>query len=519
MPASPKTRSLSSRFCCAFLALAFLLAVSACGKAPAESTEPPADTVSSETPTEKEETVPEETESPSESAALPGPEDLQEGMILFFRQEGLKEKRGELISLADAEAAWHDGLFPRTHYYDPMFAKEEEQRLLRLLDFCLGNGYQGFSLPDGIVSTAGLDVWQRYALPFMYRIDDGSVLCREGQSAEGTGLSYTTIWYSLKKEGEMDKFSRGLDAVRELAAKAPEGADEYDLLVWAMNSLAERIVYGDRDSYYYTDGYQLYDAAVKGVTVCTGYSDAMYYLCNLIGVDCLVVEGNATSLTKDGGLDGHAWNLARIGGQYYVFDLTGYDAKAAFPLPVPILFALSEKTMYSLCGSYPTDRYTDEELMPACSRNFDPVSSWNSTPEGAMRSFMTYYDLAITAPEYLLAANDLSPDEWSHEEAGDGFYVLPVSYEDFLARTLEYMSETCFENCFGRFFRGIDGSLAVKYATAEDGIELYQLFRVRAEEDGSLSAELLRKDGSTLTVPFSAEERGGHYRITEIHFQ
>ncbi len=511
-------RSRSKRICSAVLALALLFALCACGKTPAGSTEAAAPgAASSEAQTKKDETTPEETENASESA-LSGPEDLKKGMILFYRQEGLKEKRGDLLSLADAEAAWYDGLFPRTHYFDPMFSKEEEQRLLRLLDYCLGNGYQGFSLPDGIVSTAGLDVWQRYALPIMYRIEDGSVLCREGESGEGAGLSYTTVWYSLKKEAEMEKFSQGLEAVRELAAKAPEDADDYDLLVWAFNSLAERIVYGDRDSYYFTDGYQLYDAMVKGVTVCSGYSDAMYYLCNQLGVDCLCVEGKAISLSKDGGLDGHAWNLARIGGQYYVFDLTGYDAVIMQPLPVPVFFALSEEAMYSLGGNRRTDRYSDAELIPACDVSFDPVSAWNDTPEGAIRSFITYYDLALASPTYMLTANGLAPDEWSGEETEDGFYVLPVSYEAFFTRTMEYMSEDCFESCLGRFYRNADGSLAVRNVTGEDGVELYQLLRVREEGDGTFSAELTRQDGSTLSVPFSAEESEGRYRIKEIRF-
>ena len=508
-------KPLNKRICGAVLALAVLLSLNACGKNPSESTEAAPGAASPELPTKKEKTTPLETESASESALF-GPEDLEEGMILFYRQEGMKEKRGELLSLADAEAAWYDGLFPRTHYYDPMFSKEEEQRLLRLLDYCLGNGYQGFSLPDGIVSTDGFDVWQRYALSFMYRIEDGSVLCREGESAEGAGLSYTTVWYSLKKEGEMDKFSLGLEAVRELAANAPEGADDYDLLVWAANSLADRIVYGDRDTYYFTDGYQLYDAMVKGVTVCSGYSDAMYYLCNLLGVDCLCVEGNAISLSRDGGLDGHAWNLARIGEQYYVFDLTAYDSIVMQPLPVPIFFALSEKAMYSMGGNSRTNHYADEELIPACESSFDPVSAWNGTPEGAMRSFLTFYDLALASPEYMLTADDLAPDEWSREEAEDGFFILPVSYEGFLARAREYMSKDCFKSCFARFYRDIDGSLAVRYATSEDGVELYQLLRVIEQGDGSFSAELTRADGSTLTVPFSAEESEGRYRITEI---
>ena len=486
-------KSLKLRVCGAVLVLSFLLALSACGTMPAESAETAAPvTAPSEMPT-REDTLPEKTESATESA-LSGPEDLEEGMILFYRQEGLKEKRGELLSLADAEAAWYEGLFPRTHYYDPMFSKEGEQRLLRLLDYCLGNGYQGFSLPDGIVSTDGFDVWQRYALPFMYRIEDGSVLCREGERAEGVEFGYTTVWYSLKKEGEMDKFSLGLEAVREL-------------------------VYGDRDSYYFTDGYQLYDAMVKGVTVCSGYSDAMYYLCNLLGVDCLCVEGNATSLSRDGGLDGHAWNLARIGEQYYVFDLTGYDAIVIQPLPVPIFFALSERAMCSMGGNCRTNHYADAELIPACESSFDPVSAWNDTPEGAMRSFLTFYDLAFAWPEYMLAANDLAPDEWSREEAEDGFYILPVSYEGFFARAQEYMSKDCFESCFARFYRDISGSLAVRYATSEDGIELFQLLRVVEQGDGSFSAELARADGSTLTVPFAVEESEGRYRIKQILFE
>jgi hypothetical protein len=510
------TKTLKIRICGAVLLLALLLPLNACGRTSTENAEEAApEAAYSVTQADNEKTTPEQTESVPESA-LSGPEDLKDGMILFYRQDGLKEKRGELISLADAEAAWYDGLFPRTHYYDSMFSSEEEQRLLRLLDYCLGNGYQGFSLPDGIVSTDGFDVWQRYALPFMYRIEDGSVLCREGERAEGAEFGYTTVWYSLKKEGEMDKFSLGLEAVRELAAKAPEGADDYDLLVWAANSLADRIVYGDRDSYYFTDGYQLYDAMVKGVTVCSGYSDAMYYLCNLLGIDCLCVEGNAISLSRDGGLDGHAWNLARNGEEYYVFDLTAYDSIVMQPLPVPIFFALSEKAMYSMGGNSRTNHYSDAELIPACEKSFDPVSAWNGTPEGAMRSFLTYYDLALASPEYMLTANDLAPDEWSREEAEEGFFILPVSYEVFLNRTLEYMSGDCFESCFGRFYRDIDGSLAVRYATSEDVVELYQLLRVCAEEDGSFSAELARKDGSTLTVPFSVEESEGGYRIKEI---
>ena len=512
MPSSTKHGSV--RILCAVLAFALILTVCACGKTPSESTEAAAtEAASSAAPTEK---APEATESTSANAALPGPEDLQEGMILLYRQEGFKEKRGDLLSLAEVEAAWHDGLFPRTHYYDEMFAGENDQRLLHLLDYCLGNGYQGFSLPDGVVSTADMSIWQHYALPFMYRIEDGSVLCKEGESAEGASLSHTTVWYSLKKEGEMDKFSQGLEEVRKLAAEAPEGADDCDLIVWAMNSLAERIVYGDRDTYYFTDGYQLYDAMVKGVTVCTGYSDALYYLCNLIGVDCLYVEGNATSLVRDGGIDGHAWNIARIGEQYYVFDLTGYDNVAAFPLPVPILFGLSEETMYAIGGNRPTGHYTDDELMPVCDSNFDPVAEWNGTPEGAARSFVMYYDLALTAPELMMMANGLIPEEWSHEQADDGFYVLPIAYDDFLARTEEYMSEACFERCFGRFFRNVGGSLAVRYVTAEDNVTLYQFAGVRTEADGSLRAEFALRDGTTVAVPFSVEEIEGRCRITEI---
>ena len=78
------------------------------------------------------------------------------------------------------------------------------------------------------------------------------------------------------------------------------------------------------------------------------------------------------------------------------------------------------------------------------------------------------------------------------------------------------MSEDCFESCFARFYRNLDGSLAVRYPTSEDGVELYQLLRVTEQGDGSFTAELARFDGSTVTVPFSAEESEGRYRIKDI---
>ena len=66
-----------------------------------------------------------------------------------------------------------------------------------------------------------------------------------------------------------------------------------------------------------------YGALVEGNAVCDGYSKAMEILLNMVGIECMMVVGIYHSYSGRPG--GHAWNIAKIDGEYYHFDVTFND--------------------------------------------------------------------------------------------------------------------------------------------------------------------------------------------------
>lgn len=68
--------------------------------------------------------------------------------------------------------------------------------------------------------------------------------------------------------------------------------------------------------------HQAYGCLVKGSAVCEGYTGAMKLLCDLSGIECIIVTGKARN---NGIYEDHSWNMVRIDGEYCHVDLTGDD--------------------------------------------------------------------------------------------------------------------------------------------------------------------------------------------------
>ena len=66
-----------------------------------------------------------------------------------------------------------------------------------------------------------------------------------------------------------------------------------------------------------------YGALVEGSAACEGYARAMQLLLDLQGIPCYIVTGEASNLS--GFTGGHAWNKARIEGDWYQVDATWND--------------------------------------------------------------------------------------------------------------------------------------------------------------------------------------------------
>ncbi len=69
-----------------------------------------------------------------------------------------------------------------------------------------------------------------------------------------------------------------------------------------------------KDCCYYLEGVFL-----KNLAVCDGFSKAYSLLCNMEGIDCIRIVGEARSDNSQGG---HAWNKVELNDEYYIVDIT-----------------------------------------------------------------------------------------------------------------------------------------------------------------------------------------------------
>lgn len=472
-----------------FAVLLALLLLCGCGKA-AEKTGSEAVTT----------TVAPETEAPD----LTEVSELTADSILLYRQSDFKARQGTLLPLETALSAPEEELLPRTHYYDEYFP-EEYGTWLELLDYTLGQGYLGFSVPKGTLPE--LSTKQRRLLAYIYRIDGGKVLAlNEGE--------VTTSWYECRADrtDTMEKFAIGLAAARELAAQAPRG-DDWETAMWIMNALADRITYGDRDTYFMYRGNMLYDAMTDGDTVCAGYSAGMYYLCSLCGVECLEVTGLANSQENAGGLDDHVWDYVEIYGNWYCFDPTGFDFQGDGKMDgrTPIYCGLSEEVLNILGGHRRTGEYTDDTILPTCDTCFDPAAAWNDSPEGALKTWLLYASFTAAQPSYLLIYADLMTPDTEFTVSDDQTQaVVDIPYSDYAAWAERFMRADVLGPI--QFTESEDGKLLLRRVSGSEinwaGLEVGSTVQ---GEDGLYTADL-----GAVTASFTVSETDATYVIETI---
>lgn len=94
---------------------------------------------------------------------------------------------------------------------------------------------------------------------------------------------------------------------------APEG-DAYEKIKYVYETLIDQVEYQENSP----QNQNIRSVFLEGKTVCMGYSKAAQYLLNRMGIFCTLVIGTVTGEKPSS----HAWNLVRIGEQYYYMDVT-----------------------------------------------------------------------------------------------------------------------------------------------------------------------------------------------------
>lgn len=120
----------------------------------------------------------------------------------------------------------------------------------------------------------------------------------------------------------------------------------HDFLVLNVEYDLERLQAGIMPDISYT----AYGALLDGIAVCSGYAAAFKLLLDSVGVEALVVKGNARN-------ELHAWNLVKIDDSYYHIDVTWNDPIPDRPGSVSYsFFGMTDSAIsrtHSWSGAYP----------------------------------------------------------------------------------------------------------------------------------------------------------------------
>lgn len=231
--------------------------------------------------------------------------------------------------------------FPRSHHYE-QFMKPEGLAVLPYLDYAMAHGYSRFCVPTtefhgGSVAANAAE------LNRMYRINNGGITGLSAVTVNDGDCAYDCVLVCIQGMEKPDAVRchlEGIAAARRIVEEMPENLSEYDRALYLYQYLTENVRY-DYDDYYKSDWYLCYDALVEGKTVCAGYTEALYYLYNLAGVECLTQEG---IIAGEGPEAWHIWNVARVDGSWYLFDSTWDEG---LPSKFYRFFGISDETMQS----------------------------------------------------------------------------------------------------------------------------------------------------------------------------
>ena len=155
-------------------------------------------------------------------------------------------------------------------------------------------------------------------------IDEETNITSLGSFAGRAAL--VSLNYRLEGSEMKEAHERLLNRADSIVSMIPQGASEYEKELFINDYLVENCTYDseaaekEEELNVYAVGTEhlAYGALVNGKAVCDGYSRAFKLLCDRAGIDSLVISGSAEGYA-------HAWNAAKIEGEWYYIDVTWND--------------------------------------------------------------------------------------------------------------------------------------------------------------------------------------------------
>lgn len=397
--------------------------------------------------------------------------------------------------VADEMAA--TDMLPRTHYFE-QYLPEKLLPLLPILDYAVAHNYCRMSIPTAEFHDTDITANVRY-LNYMYRFNASGVTALDVKSvacADGVTRSFVLVTLGgMDARGMMPKYIEAIIEAKRIVNEMPKFDTQMDQALYLYQYLTEHVRYADDD--YYSDGgwNLLYDTLIKKRTVCAGYTETLYFLYNLSGIECFTLSGY---LTGTGGNGYHIWNVANVDGTYYQFDATWDEGV----LPADYrFFAVSDEDMQSF-----RTRHIDtaaEEYCPDCTESFLPAI----TPEIAdsvkgqgLWFYLKLCDGWYDDPAKVLSRQmpDYFPEMKRLSETDEGI-LFDLSYNDFIVQLSYFMTPVAaMQFCKGRYVQRDGKVFALR--PDETAYRGHRLLSFTEEEDGSVTATVALLDDSLRQV-------------------
>ena len=256
---------------------------------------------------------------------------------------------------------------PRTHFFDDSFSQAYKEYVLPALDYGMAHGSLNFGFATEGYGISELNSGEckeilSEIVPADCRCD---VTLVDFYRKNGRKLNYWRFSderYRTDPQWAKD-FKKAVDRANDIVGQL-EGRrmNDYQKALWLYSYVVANVGFYPEDDYY--DNYYnfLYDSLVNKSAVCTGYATAIYYLFNLAGIDCVYVS------YSDGSF-GHAWNAAKIDGDYYIFDATNEPGKDYTEFA---LFGISNGRIIDIypgaMGDFYKEAFEELEGYPVCEK-------------------------------------------------------------------------------------------------------------------------------------------------------
>lgn len=110
-----------------------------------------------------------------------------------------------------------------------------------------------------------------------------------------------------------------------ICRQIPPGLSKSDQLWMLYDYLSRQVTYGEKGN---AQSHTILGCFLPNnhISVCEGISKGFKFLCDGMGIPCIVVTGTALSTSRTRG--GHAWNLVSVNGKYRHLDVTSELTRA-----------------------------------------------------------------------------------------------------------------------------------------------------------------------------------------------